>query len=210
MRLLKFKWVVLVAAAAVGGAALAQPHPSMMGADVQGRADDLEKMVEGDLHHVKHLQEVARKQRDIIKLTCVNDKFIQVKAAANVFDQTRQQVELLTLSGPAATLGQLGQQAEAVHKLRAEADTCLGEPELIGESSNGYANPYFPDDPTLGNPFGPGVEPARLRVTVQLTRPSRVRSVDHDAAPSCRPCPPPRGSRSSCSSSYRGHVLRTR
>ena len=126
------------------------------------RVKDLEVQVNDDLRHVKHLQEVARKQKDVIKLTCVNDKLIALKAEANIFDESRHGLQNVAAEGSErfTVFASVTDGAQNVHKLRGEADACVGEPELAGESSNGVVHPVFPDDPTVGDPFQPGsVEP---------------------------------------------------
>jgi hypothetical protein len=163
VKFLQKRWLAAIAlgigGAALAGAALAQSAPH---GDAQGRIAALASEVEQDVRHVKHLQEISRKQRDIIKLTCVNDRMVELKAQANIFDSSRHEVELV--SGPngganGALFEDMQNAAHAVHRARAEADACVGEPELYGESVNGFTSPTFPDDPTLGNPFGPIIEP---------------------------------------------------
>src|SRR5262245_9239614 len=49
--------------------------------------EDLKQMQKG-LQRVVQLQELARKQNDIIKLNCVNDKLVQIKAAINIAEKS--------------------------------------------------------------------------------------------------------------------------
>ena len=130
-------------------------------AEMLVRSKDMSAQVSEDLRHVHNLQEVARKQKDLIKLTCVNDKLITLKAQANIFDEQRGNLEALSPDNNErfATYQTLSDAAVSAHRLRSEADTCVGEPELTGESANSYTHPPFPDNPTLGDPFAPGVEP---------------------------------------------------
>jgi hypothetical protein len=125
------------------------------------RSADMFKQVKTDLRHVAHLQEVARKQKDIIKLTCVNDKLITMKGEANVFDNARHELESLaeaTNDDRLTVYPATSTAADRVHKLRVEADTCVGEPELSAESENQVNDPGLPD-PWNGNPFDDGLEP---------------------------------------------------
>ena len=167
----------LVAVVVCGGSMLRaepgpDPDPASRGAQTMAklsltemltRSGELTGQVKGDLRHVQHLQDQARKQKDIIKLNCVNDKFVEIKAQANVFDTVRGELE--SLLGGADNSDRQGvfanvvSGAASVHKTRLEADSCIGEPELGKESSNGFDHPAFPVDPTLGNPFGNPVEP---------------------------------------------------
>src|SRR5262249_5973674 len=48
--------------------------------------EDMKQMNQG-LGRVVQLQELARKQNDIIKLNCVNDKLVQIKAAINIAEK---------------------------------------------------------------------------------------------------------------------------
>src|SRR5262245_17920888 len=130
-------------------------------ADMLTRGTEYANQVKVDLRHVKHLQYQARRLKDIIKLNCVTDKFVEIKAQANIFDQEHRDLEAMagTDAGDRYGVFDLVSTAAAnVHKIRQEADGCVGEPELQ-ESLNAFEHPPFPDDPTVGNPFGTGVEP---------------------------------------------------
>ena len=161
--------------AVAGGTLVAQPSDSdgtgvrisgslggkMAFVEMLDRVGEFERQINDDLRHVRHLQEIARKQKDVIKLTCVNDKLIALKAQANVFDTERRDLQSLGAdSGERfAVFASVTHAAESAHNLRAEADACVGEPELGGESSNTFTHPPFPDDPTIGDPFKNGIEP---------------------------------------------------
>jgi len=125
-------------------------------------ADELKKQVQVDLRHVLHLQAAARKQKDIIKLTCINDKLIAMKPLANRFDTVYHELSGLLLDGNserASVFQNVASGADAVNRLRKEADQCAGEIELSGESETGFTAPDLPLDPTKGDPFAEGVEP---------------------------------------------------
>src|SRR5262249_27128513 len=49
--------------------------------------EDMKQMQQG-LSRTVQLQELARKQNDIIKLNCVNDKLVQIKAAINIAEKS--------------------------------------------------------------------------------------------------------------------------
>lgn len=131
---------------------------SLMG--LLSKADALQQNVREDLRHVSHVQDQARKFKDIIKLTCVNDKFVAIKAEANVFDENVRNLRSLVpeAGGQQELYEQCVVAAGAVHDSRVQADGCLGEVALTGEAANSFTHPAFPD-PTLGDPFGTGVEP---------------------------------------------------
>lgn len=131
-------------------------------ADMTKHIEEMESQVKLDLRHVVHLQQAARKQKDVIKLNCVNDKLIAMKPLANRFDTDRHELDgLLTVGSDQryAAYASVTKNSDALRKLREEADQCVGEPELRSETENGYTAPQFPIDPTLGNPFDPGIEP---------------------------------------------------
>jgi hypothetical protein len=102
------------------------------------------------LRHVLYLREMARKEKDIIKLSCINDKLVMLKAQVNVVE--RLQTDEMTNPGIASQITQAGVQ---IHSLRDEADGCAGD-QLGGslESSNSFTGPTPPDNP-FGNPFEP-------------------------------------------------------
>jgi len=115
---------------------------------------------------VLHLQATARKQKDVIKLNCINDKLVQMKAQQNIFDTAHLElVPLIEGRNPSddanryAMFGEVTTGADNLHKLRIEADGCVGEPEIVGESKNSYTGPTLGDDPTKGDVFGNPVEP---------------------------------------------------
>jgi len=166
VRFLNKRWLVgaLLASGAMLGARQLLADPAARLAlrqnEILQRTDQLDAQVRDDLQHVLHLQELSRKEKDAIKLTCVNDKLVAIKAEANIFDNSRHELQSLTgMDGFAQTYGSVVQNAETVHQIRGEADQCVGEPELAGESSNGFEHPPFPDNPTIGDPFGGTVEP---------------------------------------------------
>jgi hypothetical protein len=43
------------------------------------RREQIQKDIDEDHKHVLHLQALARKEKDVIKLTCINDKLVQMK-----------------------------------------------------------------------------------------------------------------------------------
>ncbi len=107
-----------------------------------------------DAQHVQHLQSIARRQKDVIKLNCVNDKLVQIKPQMNVADNALASFDL----DHRVMLTTMNQAGESIRRLREEADQCIGEPILGNESSNSYTNPggY---DPTSVNPWGNPIEP---------------------------------------------------
>ena len=126
--------------------------------DIQMRVHQLHEQTRADARHIQHLQQIARKEKDIIKLNCVNDKLVQVKPQMNIADQGESDLEGAKDTNRMAIFETISQAAESVRRLREEADQCIGEPIIQGsESSNSFTGPQAPDDPTKG--FGNPIEP---------------------------------------------------
>jgi hypothetical protein len=127
------------------------------------RAVTIETQIKEDSRHVLHLQSQAHKQKDVIKLNCINDKLVQLKAQNNIFDgiNSTLQAALATNSEERFSLyAEAGTAGANIKHLREEADVCAGEPELFKqESRNEVTKPLIPDDPAGTYGMSPGVEP---------------------------------------------------
>ena len=55
--------------------------------EMQAKSVEIEAQLETDTQHVLHLKEVAKKKKDVIKLNCVNDRLVEIKAQRNIADQ---------------------------------------------------------------------------------------------------------------------------
>lgn len=124
--------------------------------ETTARVIELEAQVRADSQHVQHLQAQARKEKDVIKLSCVNDKMVKLKAEANLFDKSRGELTaVLETDGRHAALASVEGGAAKVRKLREEADGCSGKIELEPtDTGNTFQPPVIPDDPTTGGlPF---------------------------------------------------------
>jgi hypothetical protein len=187
MRSRKNPWVmVLVAAALASSSTYAQKPAPAAGADSSGKpakpeknvklslpemvtqAGTFEGQIKADVRHVLHLQTKARQAKDVIKLNCINDKLVQLKAQVNIFDSAHASLKAGLEAGGTAdekqsTYAEVTETAGAVKTLRAEADVCVGEPELFKqESSSEVKRPEIVDDPGGTDPFtdGPFEAPA--------------------------------------------------
>jgi hypothetical protein len=115
------------------------------------RVRTLHDQTRADARHIQHLQQIARNQKDVIKLNCVNDKLVQVKPQMNIADRGEGDLETASDASRMAVFDQISQAAENVRRLREEADQCIGEPiQSGGDSSNSFTGPNAPDDPTKG------------------------------------------------------------
>lgn len=126
------------------------------------KANELQEQMSQDLVHVTRLQAKARKDKDVIKLNCVNDKLVQMKAMMNLADDKRTEItDALTLGNGRAPehFTDYTRSASDLKKLREEADVCVGVgPDYLGDSKLNIANPGIPDDPTASSAFDEGVE----------------------------------------------------
>lgn len=137
----------------------AAPASTLTPDEMKQLAADQRKQVRKDIQRVQYLQAIARKEKDVIKLTCVNDKFINLKAEANIFDSAHSELlGLLETDGRIAAYEATAKAAVGVHKAREEADACIGNKEMSSDSSD-FTGPTLLDDPTVGMPFDIPVEP---------------------------------------------------
>ncbi|MBA3454753.1 MAG: hypothetical protein H0T42_16825 [Deltaproteobacteria bacterium] len=144
--------------AAAVGASVNLSIPQM----VEGVAT-LEIQIADDARKMFQLRDVARKDKDVVKLTCVNDRLVELKAQQNIYDQEKQQFSASTsasnTAGAAPSYGVLRSTAEEIKKLRGATEACIGVPELYKQESDvDVSHPDFPDDPTTTDPFEPTFE----------------------------------------------------
>lgn len=183
MRSPRKPWVTVLVAAVIAGNAATYAQAPVPGADpsakpaapavklslpeMVARAETLGAQIKLDMRHVLHLQTKARQAKDVIKLNCINDKLVQLKAQVNIFDSAQASLKA-GLEGSSAAGDKQTMFADvtgagaAVKSLRAEADICVGEPELFKqESSSEVQRPEIFDDPGAsdlsepGDPFEP-------------------------------------------------------
>lgn len=170
---------------AVGGMVVAQvpasqpaDHPAPADVDVPMRARAnisvadmnqqtlayIEKMNDG-LKHMIPLQEIARREKDVIKLNCVNDKLLQLKQLLNIADQAKTNLdEAIARGDEDARYHEFGRVTIALQQaqvLVTEAENCIGEDlAFLGPTQVTVEEPNTPDDPTIvPGPDFPVVEP---------------------------------------------------
>jgi hypothetical protein len=156
------KKYAILAALFIGAVVEAQtvpPAKSLSAAEMRVRVEGIKKQIEDDHRHVLHLQALARKEKDVIKLTCINDKLVQVKAQMDLFDASSISLEAAinnTDDSPRETFSEIEKEGQDVKKLRGEADGCAGELEMYKQESKAdFERPEL-DDPTSGEPFNNG------------------------------------------------------
>lgn len=146
--------------APAAGAADAPPPPGVKLSipQMSERVVVLEEQIASDVQKIRGLQDIARKEKDVVKLTCVNDRLVELKAQQNIYDQEHAKFQASTSSASQDTartsFDQLGQTAEQIRLLRGAAENCIGVPALYKQESDvDVTHPDFPDDPTTTDPF---------------------------------------------------------
>jgi len=139
------KWTVL-AVLLVATSVLAQPAPSGEAPDAElgfrkgSQLSAQEQLVQGEaylakmrstLERVNKIAEQARKEKDIIKLNCVNDKLIQIKGNLNLGEQTRDGLKTAASRSDDGArnheFAKLTITYQKVVVLGQEAEACIGE-----------------------------------------------------------------------------------
>lgn len=141
-----------------------KPAKPVSAAEMQAGAVRIDAECKADYREMLQLQAQARKQKDVIKLNCVNSRLVEVKAHMNLIDSTNQQLQLALQknSDERNTLyASMVASQQSIATLRDEARGCVGEPEMFKQEAGGVEvqRPDLPDDPTIGNPFVNEIEP---------------------------------------------------
>ena len=162
MRMKSFRKIALLlamfSAFTVHAQAPAPAPKALPAAEMRVRVESIKKEIEDDHRHVLHLQALARKEKDVLKLTCVNDKLVQIKAQMNLFDTANLQLEAAinnTDDSPRTIFAEVEKAGSDVKKLRGEADGCAGALEMYKQESKSDVERPDLDDPTDGGPFDP-------------------------------------------------------
>ena len=109
------------------------------------------------------LQRVARQQKDIIKLNCVNDKLLQIKQLMNIADSARTSLIEAIAQGDAEAANHYASQihitSSKLDMLGNEAEACVGEDmAFLGDTEVTVEGNGHPDDPTstgdIADPHG--------------------------------------------------------
>ncbi|MDX2091177.1 MAG: hypothetical protein SFX73_25180 [Kofleriaceae bacterium] len=139
------------------GASAKNPEVLLSNDEIRRRSEKLIVDLEESQRNVQALRTRAEKQKDIIKLTCVNDKLVEVKAQMNIADDQHQQLASAMerdVSESQAIYRELGVTSDSVRKLEEDAIACMGELELYRlESGVEVTHPVIVDDPTAIDPF---------------------------------------------------------
>lgn len=160
---MKFLPKLALAVIAVGSGATmfaaASPSSASMGpSDLLAQAGAIKSQMMADFAAVEHLQMLAHREKDVIKLNCINDKLVEMKPELNIADRFETEIQGATdIHDQRASFDSLVQAGDTVHGLRSAAEACAGERLLLTESSNEYTHPDLPDGPM--ETFGTTIEP---------------------------------------------------
>src|SRR5690348_13825861 len=88
----------LFSAAVVQAQTAPAPKPATA-AQMQTASQEIKQQIDDDLRHVLHLQALARRGKDVIKLTCINDKLVQIKAQMDLYDNAKLQLDTAISNG---------------------------------------------------------------------------------------------------------------
>lgn len=132
--------------------------------EMQQQSEKLIGEMKKMLDRVITIQQVARKQKDVIRLNCVNDRLLQVKKLLNIADSARNDlVEAIAADDERDRYHQYTKVTishERVSVLRDEAEACVGEDLIfLGPTEVEVDKPPIVDDPTKSDPFSLAGQP---------------------------------------------------
>src|SRR5438045_7513795 len=95
------------------------------------QANDYQAKMNDILKRMVQLQEIARRQKDVIRLNCVNDKLLQLKQLQNIGDQAHNNMQEAIVRGDEDAryheFGRITIAYQQAQVLSSEADNCIGE-----------------------------------------------------------------------------------
>lgn len=126
--------------------------------EMERTARDVAEQAGKDEKRVEELKAEARKQKDVIKLNCINDKLLQIKQLLNILEEGLSKLSLAIAGGDDGeryhryTVIKIS--GEKIGVLRDEAEACVGEEiSYLGPLSVNVDEPDVPDDPTDDSPW---------------------------------------------------------
>lgn len=111
--------------------------PTMSGAQMEAQGREYRAEIESIRVQIQAQVEQAKSDKDVIRLNCLLDKLTQVKANANIMDQTLQTLQEANSRQDTNTQLHEYTRVTIVHQkvqvLRTEADACVGsETNYVG------------------------------------------------------------------------------
>ncbi|MGE0550279.1 MAG: hypothetical protein AB7R00_24655 [Kofleriaceae bacterium] len=126
------------------------PAVTLTVAEMTEQAGSLVEQAARDNDTVVALQLKARKEKDVIKLNCINDKLLQIKAHANMLERAKSAFDGLSTNEAEQRVqfGEVQTNAGAIRILREQALICAGELDLKSDTQSSWSGPDIPDDPS--------------------------------------------------------------
>jgi hypothetical protein len=144
-----FNVLALIFVLALAGAAVAQEEgdktvvteeeqpkedpAKMSDAQMSGKAEGALTKLRDVRKYVQNLLDQARKAKDIIKITCLNDKLTQINVNIRTYEDRMQSLQNAIKTGDKAARNHeynvLVVLENKIENLRMEAETCIGEAE---------------------------------------------------------------------------------
>jgi hypothetical protein len=149
------------APAATGSAAVAPVATVQLSVgEMKQRTVVLQSQMQTDYQHVVGLREKVRKMKDVIKLDCVNDRLVQLKAQMNIADKANQSFQSVVdrdATQGRDLFGQYESSAHNIKELREQANQCVGEGDLYKQEAGLEVTrpPDLVDDPGTTDPMAP-------------------------------------------------------
>lgn len=125
--------------------------------EMRRSAEQIRVEFQAAYREVTVLRTRAQKQKDVIKLSCVNDKLVQLKAQMNIADDQRSALATALEKSTEESqrhYRQLTDTRENVRKIHEEAIACMGESDLYKQESGlEVQRPDIIDDPMTIDPY---------------------------------------------------------
>jgi hypothetical protein len=123
---------------------------------VEGKTEEARRIS----HVVQNMLDRARKDKDTLKITCLNDKLTQIHVNLRGVEERTQAMRTAVDSGDTTTANQqfaiLRIYISRIEGLKAEADNCLGEVDVVlGETDTVITvdDDITPEDPSADVPI---------------------------------------------------------
>lgn len=135
------KGVLVLVLGGTGATLLAQPS----GVSAGSEAASVQAQMRSDHQAVLKMKAAAQREKDIIKVNCVNDKLVQMLPQMNMVDSL---IAKLSAGTDQATLMvDIQAGAQKVAEQREAAAQCVDSKSIVGESSTTFAMEGDIDDP---------------------------------------------------------------
>jgi hypothetical protein len=148
-----------VAVGGVGiGATIAAPDDAGTSMGLASDADAIKVRSKEDHQVVMRLKAAAYKEKDVIKLNCINDKLVQMLPEMNVLDSLVDQLKAASAADQPTVFKDVEASGNRVHEQRELAEQCADAKLIVTESSNTFTGPDI-ETPAPEWGFEPDIEP---------------------------------------------------